>query len=395
MIWEIARREILVRARTKAFRIVTAILVLLAIAGPLLILAFPGGEGGPDKIVVGVVGEIDPQVLLALAGIETDEFVVVVQSFATRELAETAVTDGDIDTALVADGGGTADGVESIYQSSVDPFVQAIVSSAFQQAAIADAGLSTDELAALFSNDGPDAVLLEEDTNGDNVGYAVAVFAVIFTFIGIQTYGALMVMSVIEEKSTRVIEVLLAHVKPYQLLAGKILGTAVIAIAQLLLLVGAVAVMLMVTQDIDVPGRVWASLPLILVTFILGFLLYAVLFAAGGSLLSRQEDSQQVLMPLIMPLLAAYVFGTTTVTNPDRLAVKVLSFVPFSSPIFLPIRTSAGQIEIWEVVLSLAVLAVSIAVLLYLGAKVFNYALLRTGTRVSIRSALTGRDANS
>ncbi len=395
MIWEIARREILVRARTKAFRIVTAFLVLLAIAGPLLVLAFPDGDSGPDQVQIGVVGELDSRVEAALAGIETDEFVVVLQEFATRELAETAVTDGDVDTVLVAGTGAAADGVESIYESSADPFVQAVVASAFQQAAIANAGLSPDELQALFADSGPETVLLDEDSNADNVGYAVAIFAVIFTFIGIQTYGALMVMSVIEEKSTRVIEVLLAHVKPYQLLAGKILGTAAIAIAQLLVLVSAVALMLMVTQDIDIPNRVWVSLPLILLTFILGFLLYAVLFAAGGSLLSRQEDSQQVLMPLIMPLLAAYVFGTTTVTSPDRLAVKILSFVPFSSPIFLPIRTSAGEIAAWEVVLSLAILAGSTALLLHFAGKVFNYALLRTGTRVSIRSALAGRDADS
>ncbi|NNE74398.1 MAG: ABC transporter permease [Acidimicrobiales bacterium] len=416
MIGEIARREILVRTRTRAFQISSAVLLAAAIAGPILALAFAGGGDGVVEIRVGVVAADDSTpasgsirdpgtVIAALAAVAPDPEApgALGQRSAYRleperfELvaAEQALLDGELEVVVVlpeSDGASTASPT-LVWHEEVDPIAEALVGATLGQvgfgARAAAVGLDPVEAAELVFGALPERRVLEASSQSDDIRFTVGFISMMLTFVAIQTYGALMVMSVIEEKSTRVVEVLLAQIRPRQLLAGKTLGNGVLALGQFLVVLIALGVAMALTSDVDIPSSLWGALPLAFVTFVLGFMLYALMFAAAGSLLSRQEDSQQVLLPMMVPLFVAYITGIGAAQNGAESGfARLLSLFPLTSPMLLPVRLADGEMPTWELVLALVLLMAAIVGVLVIAERIYSFALLRTGTRVSLRDAM-------
>jgi ABC-2 type transport system permease protein len=195
---------------------------------------------------------------------------------------------------------------------------------------------------------------------------------------------------VVEEKTSRVVELLLSTIRSWQLMAGKVLGIGLVGLAQLATLLVAGAVVGLATGVLSLPGSVAVGIVLWSIAwYLLGFFLYALLFAAAGALVSRQEDVGAVSMPLMMLIIVPYVVGISTLpANPDSPLVGWLSVIPLFSPTLMPMRLAMGVAPAWEAILAVVLTAALIAALVGLTGRVYRNAVMRVGARVRLRDAL-------
>ena len=193
-------------------------------------------------------------------------------------------------------------------------------------------------------------------------------------------------MSVVEEKSTRVIEVLLNHIRPRTLLLGKVLGVGALAVVQLLVVVGGLTAALLATSAVTIPTSVWRFLPVIVVSILGGLAIYNTFFALLGSLVSRQEDASQVIMPVFIPLIGGFfVAQSAIIGDPETMLVRVLTLFPLTSPMLLPLRVARDAIAPWEVAAALGLLVFGVWALVRIAGRVYEFTLLHTGSRVGWR----------
>jgi len=202
------------------------------------------------------------------------------------------------------------------------------------------------------------------------------------------TYGFWVAIGVVEEKSSRVVEILLSAIRPRQLLAGKVLGIGLLGAAQLLLVVVAGVALALLAGSLDVKGDILGTVAVIMLFFPLGFALYACLFASAGALVSRQEDLQSTTTPLTILIVGSYIVSFTALQDPGGTLAKVASLVPVSSPLVMPPRLALGQASAVEVLAAVAILLLTIAAVIGFAARVYERAVMRTGKPVRLREAL-------
>ncbi|MEM7273773.1 MAG: ABC transporter permease [Actinomycetota bacterium] len=382
MIWTIATREVVTRGRSKGFLAITAILFVALIAAAVAI-RFLGGGDDARSVTIGITRDgaalVGP---LAVGDEDLDPTIVTGADVADLE-------NGEVDVLF--------DGAALTWDGSPDRGLDDYIRRVVQEAAVTDraaaAGLGVTELGALFEPVELEEVRLDGGAEESDIRFAAAAVSAIATFMLLQVWGSFMMMGVIEEKSSKVIEVLLSQIRPATLLGGKILGLGILAVGQMLIVVIGLVIGLALVQDIDVPSGVWATAPLLLVTFVLGFGFYATAFAAVGSMVSRQEDATSAQLPAMLPLFIAYFIAVSSLGSPGNPAVTIGSFIPFTSPVLLPLRTANGDMPGWQVALALAILAVSIFAMLQLAGRIYRYSLLRSGARVSWGEAWRNRNA--
>jgi ABC-2 type transport system permease protein len=226
----------------------------------------------------------------------------------------------------------------------------------------------------------------------------------ILIFMLIVLYGNWIAMSVVEEKSSRVMEVILNAATPFQLLSGKVLGVGAVALPQYaaILVAGAAALLAQgplatailgeAGGDVTLPAGLTVGMLLLLGVYgVLGFLLYGVLYAAAGSLVSRQEDVQAAVMPLAIVSTGGYlvaVYASTGLLDIRDAWMSILAQVPFVSPFLMLSRVTAGEASAPEVALSIALLVATIAAALWLAARIYAAGVLLYGQRPGIRSIL-------
>lgn len=386
MIWMIARREIVTRARTKPFQIFTGILFVAVVASALLISVLTGDDDDITEVTVGLESAgVSYQDALSIGWPSIDPEVVITDNGRER------LDDGDLDVLF--------DGSTLIWKGFPDGQLDDYVRSTVQQQEFSQRasslGLSDGDLGVLFEP----LELGEERLDGDDsefgIRIATAMVGAIGTFIMLQVWGSFLMMGVIEEKSSRVVEVLLSHISPRTLLTGKILGLGILAISQLLILVLGLVLGLAFVQDIVIPDGVWGSVPLLVVTFLLGYAFYAALYAAVGSTVSRQEDAQTAQLPAMLPMFVGYGIAITSISNPDTIVVKIASFIPFTSPIVLPFRVAMSNPPWWEVGVALAILAISVPLMLRVAGAIYRGSLLHTGTRIPLLQAFKNRGTDA
>jgi ABC-2 type transport system permease protein len=384
MMWIIARREIVTRARSKPFIILTALLFVGVIAVAVLANVL-GGDDDKREITIGVAGEGVEAAEVLLSGSATLDVEVVIDQATT-----TAVEEGDIDVLF--------DGKTLTWEDFPDPQIDSYVRDTLSAAQFGeradDLGLDQGQIQTLFEPVEIDEVRLGGDDSQFGLRFAAAGVSGLATFMLLQIWGAFLMMGVIEEKSSKVVEILLSHVRPRTLLAGKVLGLGVLALGQMIILVVGLMVGLLLVQDIDVPSGVWTTAPLSLITFILGFSFYSSMFAAVGSTVSRQEDATSAQIPAILPLISGYMIAAFSIENPDNLAVVIGSFIPFTAPVLLPFRNAFADLPLWEVALSLAILAVSSVLMIRLAGWIYRYSLLRSGARTTYADLWRNRNAD-
>lgn len=388
-VFEVAKREFVTRARTRGFRAITALMVLIVVAAPIIMSLLPDNSDDLPEVALGI-GADAPEgfadLLTTLAEGQFDLTIVDLVGDSPAE-SEDRLTGGEVDA--IFEGPSTL-----VWDGDQDPALFSLVSAGVQQSSILDQadelGLSPAELGSLFrpaqvtnrSVDGDD-----DETSG--VRSAVAFLGLFSAFLLPQIYGQLTMLSVVEEKSTRVVEVLLSHIRPRTLLIGKILGLCALALIQLMLLILGLALALRFTNLVEIPSALWRFVPLLGLSLLGGLAIYTTLFALLGSLISRQEDAAQVMMPVFAPLMIGYIAGQTAVFgNADTLLLKILTWFPLTAPMILPVRVAREAIGPAEVALSLALLALAVFLLIRLAGRLYEFTLLRTGSRVGWREAI-------
>ncbi len=424
----VARREFMFRARTRTYRYTTVLLMILGVGLALspVIIRFIDRGGTGDRIEV-VVGSSEPGVdvpaalgLLLNASFpgttpapdSSPDYRVVATG--TTDEARAHVVEGSSVAVLALDR--TASGDLSFTLYSKDPIISRtsqLIQQAASSIAIQDrlgrAGLSPPEQASLFTP--PAFAYVPADLNSKQSGldsadafigsFAISFVLAIVLFMAIILYGQWVAFSVAEEKNSRVMEIVLAAATPFQLLSGKVVGVGGLALVQyILVLVPAAAAILL--QDriaslvfgeattVDLPkGLSLGLLGVFGVMFVLGFALYAVLYAGAASLVSRQEDVNQIVAPLTIVSVAGYMVATyagTGLIPIDSPLVVVMSYIPFFSPYLMLTRLSLNTAGPPEVLLAIGILAASVPLALWVAARLYRSGVLMYGQRPTPRT---------
>ena len=386
--WRIvAARDFSVRLRDKGFVISTAITVaVLSIF--ILLRAFASGPDSFDLAVVGDRAVADRAAAIGeRAGIE-----VSVVPLPDERAAEEALRAGRVDAALIGDQADVLDGTVTLRvlrgaPNLLDQVVQAAAIAARIDDALADAGVSDATIEALQDQHPVDAVpILPPDPNRDAKA-AVALAAVLILYGQLFGYGVWVATGVIEEKASRVVEVLLSTIRARQLMAGKIAGIGTLGLLQLIVISIFAVTLATVTGAIDIPADSLSAAAITVGWFVLGFSFYAALFATAGALVSRMEELQNVIVPINLVVFVSFLISIGAVDDPDSGIAKIASLLPFSSALAMPVRMVLGSATPWEIVASLVIVIGSTALLIPLAGRVYAGAILRTGAKVRIRDA--------
>jgi ABC-2 type transport system permease protein len=375
----VAMREILERGRSRGYVLSLLFTVFLLGAGFIL----PSLLIGDDATVIGVVEPAPPALAGALmvnaARYDADIEVVSVPDRAT---AETQLKDGTLDAALVVPQDLSGPG-DLIVHEQASSQVNAITSGAIIQLRAAQA-------APLLVP--PTVVVLEPPAESDLTALIFANAGIIIMFIGIFSYGTWVLTGVVEEKQSRVVEVVLSTVRPRDLLMGKVLGIGVLALAQLLVIVAAGIAAAQLSGQLTLPPTTVTAVVQLLTWFLLGFAFYATAMGFLGSLASRVEEASNASMPVTMTATACYLVSILLVSQePDGILARVLTFFPPAAPMVVPLRAALDAITPIEIAVSIVVMLAAIWILFVIGARVYAGAVLQTGSRMKIRDAWRAR----
>ena len=361
----VANREIAMRLRSKAFLISTGILMLAVLASVML-----GGlaSQNPDLTKVALIGTSSDAAATAVKESGTLEAVTA----DSREAAEQMLRDGEVSAIVIdsADAGTDAGGAASINPVTVIALDQA----------------PGDVVGALSI--APTIELLETAGQNPFLIYLVAIaFGLVF-FMSAMTFGSTIAQSVVEEKQTRIVEILMSTIPVKALLAGKVVGNSVMAFLQILAIAVLAILGMVITGQKVLLGAVGESVVWFVVFFAIGFVMIAALYAATASLVSRSEDIGSATSPVMMLVMLPYILVIVFNNNPAVLAV--MSYVPFSAPVGMPMRVFLGTAEWWEPLLSLAILIATTLAVILIGSRIYSNSLLRLGARVKLVDALKG-----
>jgi ABC-2 type transport system permease protein len=385
----VAAREFTERLRSRAFLVSNAAIILLI----ALSLGLPLLLGDDAATPVGYVGDQAARVgQLAVTQQEAFDVEIELVPLEDRAAGEAALDEGTVDAVLL-------DATTVLVDGNLGPRLETLLASASNavsiDAALDDAGVEPADRAVLFAVE-PLTIEQLEEAGGtvDMFDPAVGiVFGAVFVLYGLlAVYGQWVAQGIVEEKQSRVVEVLLASMRSTELLAGKVLGLGALGLAQILLLAGIAAGGLLLTDVVEVPRAAWGALAMVIPWYVLGFLLYATLFAMAGSVVSRVEDMQSAVMPVIVVLVLALFGAQLALAEPTSTLATVAGVVPLTAPIVQPILLAVGASSWAEVAVAIALAIASIVVMVPLAARIYRGGVLRTRGRVTFREAWGSSD---
>ena len=377
--WLVARREIRLRAKTRVFIATTAVM-LIAVALAVSLPAVLSGRSSTDRIGV-VGGSTNVAALVTEAGRLSGGHAVAVPE-PSLAAAETALRNGDLSAVLVPDReiivkqlplGGVSGSVATLSQlAGLSKLIQTVPGAA---AAVAH-GVTL----PVRGLQAPSSPLSSRLT---------ALFTVIIVWVLISVYGSQIALGIGEEKSSRVVEVLLSAVRPVQLLVGKVLGIGLLALGQAAGMVVVFVIAGFASGSSLVHG---ATLGVVIaggVFIVLGYAFYCTAFAAAGSLVSRQSDVNSTIMPVQLPLIVTYALSYTVIyaskANP---VYHVLGFLPPTAPIAMPVLYGSGDVPLWQLVISALLCAAGTVWMARLAVRIYASSILRSGPRIRISQAV-------
>ncbi len=391
-IFLVARREVRDALAAKSFRITLAISAIALVA--LIVIAnLAGGESDPRRIVIW--GDDRGDAIATIERLGTGVGIPLeVTAVADDAAATAAVGDGDADIAVSAAGDRlvTDRPVDLSAGSELATVLNVLRAELALDRGLRAAGLDDAAAATVRSTEPPPVEALRSaDDEVDRSRTGVVAVTNILLFLMLQTYGGWLITGVTREKASRVIEVLLAVIRPRQLLVGKVLGIGTVALGHALVLIVSASVTARVVGADVTEGMRIGDLAVGLVWFLLGYALYCGAFAAAGSLVSRVEDAQGVAFPVMLPILFAYVVSFSAIGGANTL-LWVLAFIPPTAVLAMPTLYAIGAAPIWAVLASMALTIVAIAGVLAAAAKIYERSILRQGRKVSWRDAIRSRD---
>lgn len=390
-LWLVTRRELRERGRSKGF-IISSVLTVAILLGIILIPQALGGDAATFEI--GAVGEGNEQIVEAArqfeAGLaadeETEPDIFEVTEFSTAQEGEDFLRRGDIEVLLI-DGSSAVIAQEGFGGNELVERLQRAAGASRLQALMAENEQVASEVVEVLSND-PLEVRSLSGPGSDNAESSVIAYAgLVLLYIAILTYGNTVLTGVTEEKNNRVVEVLLATLQPWQMLGGKVLGIGILGLAQFALTMAAAFAAIRITGAVSLPAFDLETVGVLVLWFLIGFAIYAALYAAAGSLTSRTEDAQSAALPMTMLAVVGFFVSFSVLDDPASLVARITTFIPFTAAFVVPIRNSLGAISWAEHALAVVVAVGAIVLLVLLAARIYAGGLLRFGGRVRIKEA--------
>lgn len=378
-IWIVALREIRERGGSRSYRISTVASVLLIIA----VIVLPAAAGQTKTYHVGLAGAVPPGTVTALtAQANAPDEKIDTSRYGTVAEGEHAVRDREVDVLLI-------DGNRLEWRGTPDSTLTAVIANAVQAIHIREQadrlGISTEEVARLLVPVTLTSRSIGTASNADEDANTVGFIAVGALFMMISFYAGFVLTGVVQEKSNRVAEVLLARMPAREVLAGKVLGIGAVGLAQFALIAVAAGITVQVTSQADAPNIPGDVLAWTVVWFVLGYLLYSVVYAALGATTSRIEDAQSAIAPVTGLLILSYLAVLYAQDNPDAPATVVLSYFPATAPMVMTYRLALGAVPTWQIISSALLMVLVIWALVRIAGRVYSGALLRVGGRVPLR----------
>ncbi|WP_026700843.1 ABC transporter permease [Salibacterium aidingense] len=391
----------LTRVKTKSFLITTAITILfILLAGN--VQSIMHSFGGSNEQEIAVLDETGGVVPALKENLQAGEREMSLHSYeGTETEAKKDVRDGTFDGFLkITSNEDIPQGEYYSMQGNPSP-----VSERLQQAlqpvklsrAANNAGIDPAAVQQITSSVVFETVALQEDAKTAeemNSARGLVYVMLFLLYLSVIMYGNMIAMDVANEKSSRVMEILVSSAPPVTQMFAKIAGIALLGLTQFGAIVVVGYIMLQSKQD-QLTGGVFQYFGLqgagagtfiyALVFFLLGYLLYATLSATLGSLVSRTEDVNQLMAPVIYLIMIAFFIAIFGLSSPDNMLVTVTSFIPFFTPMLMFLRVTMLNVPIWEIVLSFGLIISAIIILAAAGARVYKGGVLLYGKSNSLK----------
>jgi ABC-2 type transport system permease protein len=377
----VARREIRTRLRSRVFVGGTIVMTVLVVVG-IVAAALLAGRTTPLRVGFSGGSQALEQTFSASAAALGAK--VTVSDLGDLAAGKAQVTAGTLDVLVT----GSATEPTAVAKEAMPSNVESALSLAAEAARLSAAGLSPAAVAGAMALV---PVQLLQPPNARNSETVFASLGLgILLWIALGQYGNMVAQGVVEEKATRIMEILLATIRPSGLLAGKVVGIGLVGLLQLTIVGAAALVAVQVTNVAAILALGLTSILGDIMWFLLGFLFYATAYAAVASLVSRQEEVQSAMAPISILQIAGYLLVYAALPNPNGPLATVASLLPPFAPILMAVRMAATDVPPWEVGLAVALTVASIVGLTWLAGRIYANAALRLGTRVRFMDAFRG-----
>lgn len=402
----VARRELLERVRTKWFLIVT-VLGPLALAGILVLPVWLSTRSAEQQVRIQIADHTGRDLGQAIARLLPRNYQVeVVPPETSREAFVERIRRAEIDGFLwlpadtLEAGKATYEGANTTNMRLMLELQQTVYVAALGMHAV-DAGISMEQVARIMGSGGVELSWKQNTGTGEQASSGQATllvgYAVMFTlYIAILLYAVNVLRGVVQEKTSRVVEIIVSAIEPRALMLGKILGVGAVGLLQLG--IWAAVALLLVTYrgellgalgmeggNFDVPPLGVIDVAVILAYFFLGYFFYASLYAAIGAMVNSDQEAQQAQMPVTFLIVIPVLCMQLVADDPRGQAAAVLTQIPFASPVLMPMRYLLGGASPGAVLLSLGILCAAIAVAVVLAARIYRVGILMYGKRPTLR----------
>ena len=389
----VASREARNIVKSKAMKITAVLLLIFSIGAP--ILAKHVIDKGPTTYQVGIVAEKTPSwTTMADAASRQIGTTIDFSTYPSVEAAKDAVTDGDIDMALEP-----LDPMQPYTYRAYQPNqpvlqLQYVVQGILQQAAtstvLAKSGVSPADLAAASQQAQLEVTNVKGDQTDVTISYVVSLVGIILIMIFVSTFGQIIGQGVVEEKASRIIEVIMATVRPIQLLWGKILGIGAVALLYMVIAVvcGGLSLHFSGILPATIQDQIAIQFPLLVICMMLAFLFFSSLYAATGAMVSRSEDFAAAITPIIMVSMALYILPGMGMLMANSTLFAVLSWIPPFSLTLLPMQLAFGNATAVQVIVAVILNIIATMVVVWLASRIYGNTVLNIGSRVRWRDAL-------
>ena len=379
--WMVARREILVRGTSKAYLIGVVASTLLVVLLSLL----PNLLGGESTYRIGVVGAGAAELVEVLpAAGDASELDIETEEFADEAAARDSLVEDDIDIVVI-------DNEKLLADGDVNPELTAVLNGVHQslvsQQQLAEAGLDVAAVNQALTV----APLVTEQVSGDDIGarIGIAYVLVIVLFMMVMMPTMYVATGVVEEKSSRIVEILLSTLKSWQMLTGKIVGLGLLGFVNLAIPVAVGLGVGTATGTVSaLPDGLTATIGTSLIWWVLGFGFFAAMAGSLASLISRQEDMNSAIGPMTMLMVVSYLIASIYVWDPTATVARVFSFIPPVSMFLMPIRDAVGDAPMWQQAASAGLLALAMIGMFWLGATIYRRSVMRTGSKLKLTDVM-------
>jgi ABC-2 type transport system permease protein len=403
----IIKREYLTRVRSKGF-IIGTILSPLFMSSFILIPFLLGRSAGPDKYqIVALDQSGDAQLFESLAlalaptkpgqpryELSREEIDSQEELDARRQALSKRVADKQLDGYLILPRDALRQEEIKFYAKNASSFsnrlrLEDAIKNAIRERRIAREGLDAERVRRLTRD--VELTVVNERGESERWRVMLAFTLVMLIYLTVLIYGVTVMRGVMEEKQSRIIEVLLASVSPFDLMLGKVIGIGLVGLTQYvvwtacgLALSALSAVAAVAVAGFDMPKVSVSLMIFFMVYYLLGYFLYAALYAMIGSIVSNEDDGQQAQWPISMTFAASLVASTLAMENPNGVAVTILSLIPFFGPSLMFLRIALGSAPAWQIAASIILLVVTIIAVTWVAAKIYRVGVLMYGKRPTL-----------